>query len=393
MILYIIQNILKTSQTPYTEDIPERSPPAKRGQSEMKIPHATPHNEYPRTETPHLTPFENKHQHATLRNTITFIGLILLTAITLKHITQGKNAIALGAALACGGHGTADSIHDMIPNQKTKRPSAKTQTPPIPPHHRRNLQFSQNHTPIVSSHTPRPDNHTPQAAHRRRNILLTLPRRKRGRPPPTHKIRKRTMTETHANKSFTSTAPDELYHHIDIPKCMEINKAFNPLSITFQNINGKFGSKSTATSGKQEIQTLNRAITSAGLFNKNAACSALHGIADTRLTKAGSETLAAKLIDKHITLLYAPMPYGTNTADVALMISPQWAAALVSSKGSMDGRTLQATFRSIDGLSLILVMVIYQPPSGAKISNGQTLTNNQIRAQINKRAQKAHTFF
>ena len=128
---------------------------------------------------------------------------------------------------------------------------------------------------------------------------------------------------------------------------------------------------------------MNRAITSADLFNENAACSALHGIADTRLTKAGSETLAARLIDKRITLLYAPMPYGTNTAGVALMISPQWAAALVSSKGSMDGRTLQATFRSIDGLSLILVMVIYQPPSGAKISNGQTLTNNQIRAQIN----------
>ena len=83
---------------------------------------------------------------------------------------------------------------------------------------------------------------------------------------------------------------------------------------------------------KTRTTKINRAITSAGLFNENAACSALHGIADTRLTKAGSETLATKLINKHITLLYVPMPCGTNTAGIALMISLQWAAALVSSK-------------------------------------------------------------
>jgi hypothetical protein len=126
MILYIIQNIFKISQTPYIKNIPDRSPPAEKSKAKIEMPHTAPHNGHPRTKPPHSAPCESKHQHTILRNTIMFIGLILLIVITLKHITQGKNAIALGAALACGGHGTADSIHDMIPNRTTKQPSAQT---------------------------------------------------------------------------------------------------------------------------------------------------------------------------------------------------------------------------------------------------------------------------
>jgi hypothetical protein len=95
MILYVIQSIFKISQTPYVKDIPERNPPAEKRKAKIEMPHTAPHNGHPCTKPPHPAPCGNKHQHATLRNTIIFIGLILLIAITLKHITQGKNAISL----------------------------------------------------------------------------------------------------------------------------------------------------------------------------------------------------------------------------------------------------------------------------------------------------------
>ena len=72
---------------------------------------------------------------------------------------------------------------------------------------------------------------------------------------------------------------------------------------------------------------------------------------------------------------------GRNTAGVALMVFPQRAAAILNVDGSTDGRTLQVTFQSVDRLSLIKVMVVYQPPTGrTQIKRKQ----NQIMKYVNK---------
>ena len=72
----------------------------------------------------------------------------------------------------------------------------------------------------------------------------------------THNMKRHDSKNT-KNSYFSTMASDELYYHINIPKCIEINRAYDQISITFQNINGKFGSKTTATPGQQDLQKIN----------------------------------------------------------------------------------------------------------------------------------------
>ena len=142
------------------------------------------------------------------------------------------------------------------------------------------------------------------------------------------------------------------------------NKARNPIVFSFQNINGSFAPKATATNSTEDKCHLSRCYKSAQLFHKNAMCTAVHGVADTRLTKEMANILACNMAEKNIFLLSSHMPYGTNTGGMVLMMAPQWAAALISVIGSNDGRTLETAFISKDNLSQILIIVAYPPPAG-----------------------------
>ena len=71
------------------------------------------------------------------------------------------------------------------------------------------------------------------------------------------------------------------------------------------------------------------------------------------------------------------MPYGTNTGGVALIMAPQWAAAIIIIVvGSNDGHTLETTVISKDGLPQIMIIVAYPPLAGGTDRNKQGITNN-----------------
>ena len=63
------------------------------------------------------------------------------------------------------------------------------------------------------------------------------------------------------------TPPTEVHsHHINVAECMKNNKAKNPIVFSFQNINGSFAPKATATNSTEDKCHLSRCYKSAQLF-------------------------------------------------------------------------------------------------------------------------------